>query len=63
MTLNLPSSWGAMSSYAKLCYLVNSHQARDFSEAGKLLARKKKVETAQKGIDTARKIRLPYADN
>jgi hypothetical protein len=52
-----------MSSYAKLCYLVNSHQARDFAEAGKLLARKKKVETANKGVDTARKIRLPYADN
>jgi hypothetical protein len=63
MSLNLPNSWGQMSSYAKLCYLVNSHQARDFSEAGKLLARKKKVETANKGVDKPREIRLPYADN
>jgi len=52
-----------MTSYSKLCYLVNSHQARDFAEAGKLLARKKKVETAKKGVDKPREIRLPYADN
>jgi hypothetical protein len=57
--MNLPLSWNRMTTYAKLCYLVNTHQARDFAHAGKLLNAKKQV----KKIEMPKIIRLPYADN
>lgn len=66
-TLNLPASWSRMSFYAKLCYLVDTHQATDFKAARKLIGRQKD-ESKENGknknfaVDMS-KIRLPYSDN
>jgi len=44
MSLNLPPSWGRMSDHAKACYLVDSHQARDYSDARRKVGRRKREE-------------------
>lgn len=58
--LNLPASWSKMSFYAKLCYLVDTHQAKDFADARSMIGKKKKEP--KKEIDMS-KVRLPYSDN
>lgn len=57
--MNVPASWDRMTTYARLCYLVNTHQAKDFAHAGKLLNPKKQ----ENKIEKPKIIRLPYADN
>ena len=39
--LNLPSYWSGMTTYAKMSWLVNSHRARDWSDAARILNRLK----------------------
>lgn len=52
-----PSNWHTFSVHQKLCYLVNTRQARSFKEAGRLLGDgvRRKVEPVV--------MRLPYRDN
>jgi len=57
--MNLPASWPRMAWSEKMYYLVNTHQAKDFKHAARLL-RPKKVENK---VDKPRVVRLPYADN
>lgn len=62
-TLRLPANWSERSMYQKLCYLVDTHQAQDFSEAGSLLNKRKQQlrDDPQKPVPPP--CRLPYADN
>lgn len=62
-SLNLPSSWHKMSSYAKMNYLVNTHQARDHSHAGQILSSMKKPKPPAPQPQELRNIRLPYRDD
>ena len=57
--MNIPTSWPHMSWYQKRCYLVNTHQAKDFKHAGQIL-RPVKTKQTKSPIPV---IRLPYADN
>lgn len=61
--LRLPSNWNALSSFNKLCYLITTHQAQDFSEAGKLLSERRKGQRASRQESLGQmSIRLPYKD-
>jgi hypothetical protein len=51
-----------MTNHAKLWYLVDTKQANDLSEAGKILCSFRKKKHKPIGISTARAMRLPYAD-
>lgn len=51
-------NWHALSTYQKLCYLVNTKQARGFPEAGRMLSALKRPD-APKPVA----MRFPYCDN
>lgn len=60
--MNLPAFWPRMSAYAKQCYLVNTHQARDFSDAGRKLSQLRRPRAAVQPNHQPQAIRLPYKD-
>ncbi len=60
--MRLPGTWYRMTNHAKLWYLVDTKQAKDLSEAGKVLSSFRKQKHEPIGISTARAMRLPYAD-
>ncbi len=39
MSLRLPPPWDRMSAHARACYLVDSHQARDYTDARRKVGR------------------------
>lgn len=59
MNLRLPSYWGGVGRVAKAAYLVNTHQASDFSHACSLLSKRRRPKPAKYAPVVAR---LPYAD-
>lgn len=60
-TIRKPPHWPGMTQYARRCYLVDTHQARDYSEACSMLAsqpRRRKPAPAQPVV-----MRYPYAND
>ncbi len=53
MSLHLPPSWPRMSDHARACYLVDSHQAKDYSRARRAVGREKLRRTASAPITVA----------
>lgn len=65
MNIRLAGNWERMTIIQKLSYLVDTKQAQNFSDAGKMLAsiRNQKQKHQPFGLAAARAMRLPYADN
>ena len=63
MNIRLAGNWGRMTIIQKLSYLVDTKQAQNFSDAGKMLASIRKQKHQPFGLAAARAMRLPYADN
>lgn len=62
MSLHLPPSWDRMSDHSRACYLVDSHQARDYAKARRAVGREK-LRRKHNLIPSPAVARLPYADN
>lgn len=52
---NVPSSWDRMTAHAKACYLVDTHRAKDYGEARKMLWNDAKATAKAKTMPTASK--------
>lgn len=52
--MNLPPTWSRMSWRNRAAYLVESHQARDFSHACAILGRRKKQRVVENNLVTSR---------
>ena len=52
-----------MSHYQKCCYLVNTHQASDFSDAAKKIKAANPPKPKKVANPEPRQIRLPYRDD
>lgn len=60
--MNVPSSWNRMLWREKAAYLCSSRQARDFSAACAMLAKRRRIKVNVVPADE-RKIRYPYAND
>lgn len=67
--MNLPPSWEKMTFYSKLCYLMETHQARDMKEAHHMLGGDHKKKPApppaapsQLPLPMDERPNLPYKD-
>ena len=57
----LPASWDRMTFFNRMCYLVNVHAVKNFSEARAVLTVKR--PTRKPPLVEVGQLRLPYADN
>lgn len=58
---NVPPSWNSMGFVEKAGYLCSTHQAKDYSAACAMLARRRKIPKPAPG--PTKPARMPYRDD